>query len=117
MTDLTPYAEWLVSAFAERKHASGDPKYAFVGNKPRLLSDTPPATIINTIDMSSFKAFKESFTFEQCLKSLTSTWLFECSDSVWKVDHLCEKVGDTAGLSSYVAWAQFLAGFENLWSE
>jgi len=119
MTELTPYAEWLVAAYAARKHESGDPKYAFVGNKPRLLSDAPPATIIDKkVDTSStFKAFKEQFTFEQCLKALTSTWLFDCSDSVWKVDHLCDKVGNTAGLTSQVSWAQFLAGFENLWTD
>ena len=115
MTEYTIYAEWLVSAYFEKRSACGDFKCEIMHTCDTPLSDIPPVTI-NTSDVA-FKNFKETFSFHKCLDSLRSTLLYETSDTAWKVDHLCEQVGPLQGLICEVTWLEYLCGVEKLWSD
>ena len=115
MTQYTSYAEWLVSAYFEKRSACGDFKCEIMHTCDTPLSDIPPVTI-NTSDVA-FRNFKETFSFHKCLDSLRSTLLYETSDTAWKVDHLCEQVGPLQGLICEVTWLEYLCGVEKLWSD
>ena len=115
MTEYAGYAEWLVSAYLEKRSACGDFRCEIKHTCDTRLSDIPPVTI-NTSDVA-FKSFKETISFHKCLDSLRSTWLYETSDASWKVDHLCEQVGPLQGVICDVTWLGYLCGLEKLWSD